>query len=828
MSVLRLKGRKQKLNFHGRYAAIADRSVRATGMTTFPAFLFGLALSLIPAVNAGAVENLTLSKGMNGDLIGMHVEHLVDATKALTIDDVTKADYQKQFLPVDKETLDFGVSSAAHWVRITVNNPLPEQLEWILEAEHPLLNYIEVYEPAIAPTYKIHRGGNYLPFNNRDISYRKNAFKMVTAPGPHLIYARFSPKNAATMNCTITAYSTETFYKNANNENLMFGLFYGAMAVMLFYNLFIYLSVRDVSYLYYVMYIALTAVLYLGLNGFGFQYLWPNSIYMETVGRIVISCTAFILGAYFAKSFLKLKDHAPRMDKTLSLLAALFGIVIALTLIAESITPFVLFGYPLMLITPVLYLTAGVIRLLQGYRAARFFLIAWIAFSLGCMLYPLRDYGFLPHSFITTYGMQIGALLEVILLSFALADRINILQTDKIQAQQKILEAERLALEIAKNARETLEIKVAERTADLAKSREEALEATKMKDKLVALVSHDLRSPIGSIKLAVTMLHEDETMAATPRKLLGRLSVSCGNLLEMINRLLDMSRLNAGQLIPRKARLNACTLAGSVIETLEPMAKQKGIELRNDLPEGMPIFADKSLFHACIINLVSNALKFTPQGGVIRIYAPEGHVNSIAVSDTGEGIDNELAPLLFSHQNKTLGLGTAGETGSGLGLPWCKDVMDAHKGSISVQTQSGKGSIFTLTLPPERPTVLVVDDQEVHRAQIRDYLIPLNVEVLESENGVEALRLLKEVCVALVITDIHMPEMDGLRFIQELRTLDTPRDTPVIVMTSANDVAGGGGGEMADKALQAGAADFVRKPLNRDDLLPRVKRFIMV
>ncbi|MBI4829815.1 MAG: PAS domain S-box protein [Nitrospinae bacterium] len=243
---------------------------------------------------------------------------------------------------------------------------------------------------------------------------------------------------------------------------------------------------------------------------------------------------------------------------------------------------------------------------------------------------------------------------------------------------------------------------------DLRRAKETAEEATRLKDKFVSLVAHDLRSPFNSIvgSLRALLSGEGSNPLSPAQKELARRSLtSSENLLTMIDHLLDISKLQSGKITPRAVPFPARVLAENALSEVEMSARRKGITLVNDVPKGALLLADQGLFTEVIRNLVSNAVKFCPSGAMVRVFVPEGKSNTMAVADTGPGVGPELCRDLFLHEIKTTTTGTAGERGAGLGLPLSYDIMKAHGGTLRVKSQKGKGCVFYAELPESAAAV---------------------------------------------------------------------------------------------------------------------------
>lgn len=366
--------------------------------------------------------------------------------------------------------------------------------------------------------------------------------------------------------------------------------------------------------------------------------------------------------------------------------------------------------------------------------------------------------------------------------------------------------------------------KLQEKESLLRAAKEQAESATRLKDKFVMLVSHDLRSPIAMIPSALNILHEQlaDKLDGPQLKLLDKSIVNCERLIEMIDQLLDISRLQTGAVKPFLRFIDANTLARQIVETLSPLAERKGVALINAVKEKTRIYADYQLICEVISNLVTNAIKFTRAGDSITIFSPEDNPCAIAVKDTGMGIPPHILPNLFHHEIKTTTTGTAGELGTGLGLPFCKDIMDAHRGTITVESEKGKGSVFYAMLPARTPVALVVEDDPLQLEIISWHVKEAGFTVVGAASGLEALDLIMTERPDVMITDIKMPGMDGIELLTRFKEVFGGKPPPSIALTGSKDKL------VLERAFYAGASDVVNKPVDENELIPRLNRLLMM
>lgn len=356
----------------------------------------------------------------------------------------------------------------------------------------------------------------------------------------------------------------------------------------------------------------------------------------------------------------------------------------------------------------------------------------------------------------------------------------------------------------------------------LVEAKDEAERATQLKDKFVALVAHDVRSPFSSIIGFLKVMENDKSVILHDkhREITKRLIRAGEDMIGMVDQLLDISSLQTGRITPKPTFFDARQLAIRAINNLENLADAKHILIINDLPSSMRVRADYRLFSEVLNNLISNAIKFTRSGGEITLFCPEGKNNVVAVKDNGVGIPLDILPDIFKQEVKTTSLGTAGEKGTGLGLPFCHEIMKIHGGNLMVESTIDKGTIFYAELPPKTPQILIVDDSPTTRSALREALNPLQAYIAEAETGEIALEMVARSKPDLILLDIILPGIDGFAVLEKLRKMEGMAEVPVLIITSDKKE------ETRTKGFELGAQDFISKTFQKENLLPRVRRFI--
>ncbi len=357
---------------------------------------------------------------------------------------------------------------------------------------------------------------------------------------------------------------------------------------------------------------------------------------------------------------------------------------------------------------------------------------------------------------------------------------------------------------------------------ELREAKSVAENANELKDKFISLVAHDLKSPFSTILGFMKLIMDDTDPALSDKhqSMFERVYKQGRGLLEMIQELLDIGRLKTGKIRPMPNFIDAHFVAASMTVNFKAQAQQKEINLSCGIPKGTRIYADPDLFSQVIQNLVTNAIKFCKKGDSVTLFTPPGNGSTVAVKDTGTGIAQSRHATLFQYEQHTSTVGTAGEKGTGLGLPLCHDIMAAHGGSLELDSEPGKGSIFYARLPFVHPAILLVDDSKLMRVLLRKILQPYDVEIFEAENGKEALDFLAKSKIHLIITDINMPILNGFQLLENIRMNLSIKDIPVIVLTSDEEK------KTREEVFRLGANDFANKPIEVFDFIPRVRRYI--
>jgi len=375
-----------------------------------------LALGLMSTAQAAAIEASDLEQlDLNG-----HVSLMEDASRDLGIDEARHA---QNYAPAPGGRTSFGFTESAWWVRVPLHNSADTPRELVLRQDYPLIDKLDLWVVRDGAVESHIATGDRLPFNTRAIKHRDFLFPLtLPARSETTLYLRLQTDGA--MNIGLSLHRPIALLTRLSREQLAFGLYFGGFFVLIFYNLFIFLAVRDRPFLFYLLY-ATSYGLYFGIHdGLSFQFLWPDHPDWANTSLLVMLTLTLIFGLLFTRSFLDGPRLAPRLDRAARALQALS----ILALLASFFVPY------RMLIAPVAYLTLaatvvilamGILGLLRRQVSARYFMIAWAVLLAGVLVYMCKTFGWLPHNALTQNAFQIGSLLEMMLLSLALAHRVR-------------------------------------------------------------------------------------------------------------------------------------------------------------------------------------------------------------------------------------------------------------------------------------------------------------------------------------------------------------------------------------------------------------------
>ncbi|MEO6851052.1 MAG: 7TM diverse intracellular signaling domain-containing protein, partial [Mucilaginibacter sp.] len=676
-------------------------------------------------------------------VIGQNVSILEDTSKQLDLKAVLKS---SGFVQSATQVPNLQLSTSVFWLRFTIKNESPEK-QLLLDIQYPALDICGFYYP-VNNVYQGETLSDNYPFGKRTYKHQDFIFNVILhQDSTATFYLKVQSK--AEMVLPIVLGTPQKIAETKLTTDLFWGVLVGILLVMILYNIFVYVSTRDISYLYYVLYALFIGLTQTSISGYTYRFIFPDSPELYNMCTILFNSIAGIAFSLFAQSFLGIRQRMPIMGKVFSFIILLYSLTFVARLFGYSLISHRMTDVSALVVTVSIYIV--IIRLsIKGSRPAKFFLLSWTMFFSGVVLFVLRNLGLLPSNSFTNYTMPIGAAIEVTLLSLALADRLNIFKAEKERSQEETVTALQENERIIREQNVMLESKVEERTFELNESNHELnaalenlkstqtqlVESEKMASlgQLTAGIAHEINNPINFVTSNINPLKRDidqmidamgviENIAmsnALPEEKLKQiaeykeeldldyLTTEIAHLIKGINEganrtaeivkgLRIFSRLDEDDL--KETDINeglesTLVIANNMLNNKIEVIKQYG-----DMPK-VECYAGK--LNQVFLNIISNAVyaiqkKFGDNaGGQITIKTSHDEASAIIeIDDNGTGMDDRTQKKIFEPFFTTKDVGE----GTGLGMSIVYNTIKKHNGSIAVNSVPGEGTGFIIQIP---------------------------------------------------------------------------------------------------------------------------------
>lgn len=783
---------------------------------------------------------LTLACCMNGALAAQSVvyldslpgksaangyfEYLEDPSRQMTLGHVLARDAVPAFAPTTGAVFNHGYSNAAIWLhaRVGVQADAATTVTRYLEVDYSLLDDVVLYVIDDGKLVQSWHTGDTRPFHSRPIDHARFLFPLELQPGETRdVFLRVA--STSSLRIPLTLWDPFTFYQEQRIDLLVDGLYFGILLLMLFYNLCLLISVRDISYFYYIAYTFGLCLFQFSMSGYGFEYAWSDWPALNDHLIPLSICLIAVFVLRFSQHVLSLATQWPLMHKIFTglLLANALGVVAAVLLPYHAVIKPVVIDA---IITAMVMLYAGVVESIKGSKPARWYILGWSSMFLGAVWLALASMGLAPANILTTNGFIFGSAIQVTLLSITLAERLNQINREKAAME---LEAKR-ALQIANR---TLQ------------------ENNRIKDEFLATISHELRTPMNGVLGCLEHIH-DEPISQKVEAYVNYADRSARHMMLLVDSLLTYTELQSGKLHLEDKPFAVRDLVNSARTLFTELSNRKGISLNFFIEASTPdiIIGDATRVSQMLNNLLDNAIKFTHHGRVeVRIYgeASSGNNNDfqllMQVSDTGIGIAPEKLDLIFERFRQVDGAFNRGYGGLGIGLAVIKALLDQMHGSIDVDSREHLGCTFTIHIPcryqtaeqtaePAQETadiaklprahslhVLVVEDNPVNQMVLKGLLRKQGYEVSTVDNGAQAVEWLRHNAADAVLMDCQMPVMDGFTATRMIRQLPEPIANVPIIAVTANAMS-----QDKERCLNAGMDDYTVKPIDAKSLNKKI------
>ena len=667
-------------------------------------------------------------------MIGAKFTYLLDSTSRTAKDIIQNGRFEVQ----KQNVANFGITKSIIWVKAKLINSSPKNY-FKLILSYPILDEITFFFPE-NKVYKSYQCGESVPFNKRINKHPCYVFNISIPSGTSKTYY-FKIQSSEQIIIPLYLRDDEQYTEDANNENLIIGIYAGIVIIMVFYNLFIFFSTKDKSYLFYVIYIGFAGLTQIGIKGYNFQYFWPDNPSFQLISLPIFASISGVFALLFAQEFLQSKIYLPKINTLAPIFTLLFCFSIWSALSNKIMLGFIFMQNTTLAIS-IYIIFISLISITKGQRTAKFFALSWIVLMLGSIIFILKDYGIITFNSFTNYIMLAASATETTLLSFALADKINLLSKEKELSQLHALElaAEKEKLILNQNA--ILEKKVQERTSSLEKAHE-TLQAAQMQlinsekmaslGQLTAGIAHEINNPVNFILNSVLplkrdiddllfIIHKTENLEQKENqqeivleiadlkksldidisvneihKLLAGIEEGAYRTESIVKGLKSFSHLHEQHVKP----FNLNDGITSTLALLKHKLKTQ-IDLHFEPGEIPLVECNGGNINQVFMNLISNAIdaveekhKNAKTGRITIETFRSGNKAVIVVRDNGSGMSDDTKKKLFEPFYTTKEVGK----GVGLGMSIVYGIIESHKGSICIESEMNIGTTFTIELP---------------------------------------------------------------------------------------------------------------------------------
>ncbi|KGD69662.1 ATP-binding protein [Flavobacterium aquatile LMG 4008 = ATCC 11947] len=732
----------------------------------------------------------------------------------LSINEVLKIDKTK-FNPLNDENHDLGFTADNYWLHFSVKNETNSDLKYYLESSRPIVDVANFYKVIGNKVVSIQKSGDNIPFKERSFKHRKTLFTVYLLPNETADYYINLKSDGEVINAPVILRTPMNLVEVTSFEQIVFGFFYGILVIASILYFFFFYAMKERVFLYYGLYVVFIGLLQFSLDGYFYQFITPNAGWLSNKSVLLFAIiSGFFLGKY-AQNYLKVAQVSVRLNTLFNVLYVFFGL---LFLVIIFIPQWFQYGYPVMNFLGLLLLILIISSLIHIYVETKkiysFFTLGILSLVTGFVVFILKNFSLLPYNFITENSSKLGTGLEVVFLSLSMASLIKDLKEERENLQG-------LALQKSE-------------------------EMNEMKSYFLSNISHELRTPLNTIMNFIESI-DGETDSKSIQEKCEVIRSSSSSLLSSVNDILDFSKIEKDEIKLEEADFDLYRLLNEIRTDTLNRAQNKGLDFQyiqcQDLPK--MVFGDVDRIRQILVNLLSNALKFTSEG-IVKFKVDCEIINdkvalNFIVSDTGDGISKEKIDSIFDSFSQQSINNSRKYGGLGLGLYIVKALVNLYKGDIEVQSIVNQGTVCNVKINLIKVAIkeevkleeinnynlhgkriLVVEDNAMNQMVLKMITKKwLNTEVDYAFNGEEGLEFLRKSKYDVILMDLQMPVMDGYEATIEIRGGNSginDKNIPIIAVTA--DVME----STKDRVKEIGMDFYLSKPVNKDVLFEIIQK----
>ena len=428
--------------------------------------LFASVFCLLSGNTLFAVPHIIINEDTVKYSVCDKFELLVDVNEKWTLEDVKSEHIRKQFYSQLSQNVNLGFGARVVWGRFILKNTTQNDIDLLFEFEYPNLDYIEFFLPQNNnSSYSVKKSGRMIPFYERDVAHRMNIFSIKMRKNEEIeVFFRVSSEGV--LKLTSNIWFAQSYLQDSQLTEHFIGLYFGSMFVMVIYNLFLFFSLKDKTYLFYVFFITSFILMQLSLTGVGMQYFWPNSPEFSRTSLPLFTSLCIIFVVYFTIYFLNIHKEYPRIYRVFIGYTFVSYLVIINTLLS-SFRIAIQVSNITAVIGALFCIFTGIYLVVKKVHTAKYYVIAWSVLMISSVIYITTAFNVIPGNIFTEYILNIASIMLVLLLSLGLADKINQMKEEIIIAHEQTNIAQTKSIKLKDEFLSMLENKVTERTFQL-------------------------------------------------------------------------------------------------------------------------------------------------------------------------------------------------------------------------------------------------------------------------------------------------------------------------------------------------------------------------